>query len=346
MQALRVQTINQKRGTNMEKLLILISMLTSVSAYAAIPITKENYVTAESDWYFSGVQKKAGVNTWMHDDPVSKNNQQVIRSNRDVVYSIAIVDVSKGATFTVPKSDEFQLIHVIDEAHLFHQVVLNGESLHVTANDIVGEYVYLLGRTRDNGDLQNTKARQAKLKFEAKANRPYPAKDFEENEVVAFREMLVVEMNSGKVKVEGHNAFGKTLKDVDPHNYLYAAAYGWGGLPMTTAQYVAVQVKSSECQSWTMPKADLNWENNGFMSATFYGSDGWIKEDDFYISHFAMEKSKDTFSFTTNCVKGPGNATVESGGNFLVRMYLPNDPSAVKKTADVIRSMKGVVKGQ
>ena len=55
---------------------------------------------------------------------------------------------------------------------------------------------------------------------------------------------------------------------------------------------------------------------------------------------------KDTFSFTTNCVKGPGNATVESGGNFLVRMYLPNDPSAVKKTADVIRSMKGVGKGQ
>lgn len=91
----------------------------------------------------------------MHDDPVSKDNQQVIRSNRDVVYSIAIVDVSKGATFTVPSSDEFQLIHIIDEAHLFHQVVLNGESLDVSADDIEGEYVYLLARTRDNGDYKD-----------------------------------------------------------------------------------------------------------------------------------------------------------------------------------------------
>ncbi len=58
--------------------------------------------------------------------PVCIDNQQVIRQNHDVVYSIAFVDVSKGATFTVPKSDEFQIIHVIDEHYLFHQVVKNG----------------------------------------------------------------------------------------------------------------------------------------------------------------------------------------------------------------------------
>ena len=340
------KTINWKRQRNMKNLFILISIFTSMSVSAATPITKENYVIAETDWYFSGVQKKAGVNTWMHDDPVSKDNQQVIRSNRDVVYSIAIVDVSEGATFTVPKSDEFQLIQIIDEAHLFHQVVLNGESLHVSAEDIVGEYVYLLGRTRDNGDLTDTKARQAKLNFEAKANRPYPAKGFAEKDVAAFREMLVNEINSGKVKVTGNNAFGKTLQDVDPHSYLYAAAYGWGGLPMTTAQYVPVQVKSNGCQRWTLPKADLDWENMGFMSATFYGADGWIKEDDFYISHLDMEKTKDTLSFTTNCLKGPSNATVENGGNFLVRMYLPKDPAAVKKTAQMISLIKGVDKKQ
>jgi hypothetical protein len=330
----------------MKRLLSLLVILASVNAFAATPVTKENYVIAESDWYFSGVQNKVGVNTWMHDDPVSKDNQQVIRSNRDVVYSIAIVDVSEGATFIVPNSNEFQLIHIIDEAHLFHQVVLNGETLHVTADDIEGEYVYLLARTRDNGNFKDTKARQAQLRFEAKANRPYPSKGFDENEVIAFREMLVNEINSGKVKVEGHNAFGKTMDDVDPHNYLYAAAYGWGGLPMTTAQYVPVQVKSNKCQRWTVPKPDLNWENKAFMSATFYGSDGWIEEEDFYIPHTDMASTEDTFSFTTNCKKGPGNATVESGGNFLIRMYLPNDPAAVKKTADAISRIEGVNQAQ
>jgi hypothetical protein len=316
-------------------------MPVSALGEAGAPVTMENYVVAESDWYFDGVQKKVGVNVWMHDDPVSKDNQQVIRSNRDVVYSIAIVDVSKGATFTVPKSNEFQAIHIIDEAHLFHQVVLNGQSLTVNSDDIQGEYVYLLARTRDNGDAADTKTRQRALKFEAKADRPYKTKGFDADEVIAFREELVRQVNAGEQPIAGHDAFGKTIADVNPHNYLYAAAYGWGGLPMTTAQYVPLQVSSSDCQSWTLPKPALDWNSNGFMSATFYGADGWIHVDDFYIPHSEMKDNGDTLSFTTNCEKGAGNATVVKGGNFLVRMYLPSDPWKVKETADSMYSVKG-----
>jgi hypothetical protein len=331
----------------MKKPLLLFIFLTlTLVAEVYKPVTMKNYVIAESDWYFNGVQKKAGVNVWMHDNPVSKDNQQVIRSNRDVVYSIAIVDVSKGATFTVPKSNEFQAIHIIDEAHLFHQVVLSGESLEVQANDIEGEYVYLLARTRDNGNLADTKLRQNLLHFDAKAKRPYKAKGFKPEEVVAFREELVRQVNAGEAKVEGHDAFGKTLADVNPHNYIYAAAYGWGGLPMTTAQYVPLQITSDECQQWTLPKPALDWKNNGYMSATFYGADGWIKVDDFYIPHSEMKDNGDTFSFTTNCQKGKGNATVEKGGNLLIRMYLPIDAWEVKKTADKMFKVKGVAIGK
>ncbi|ARN75984.1 DUF1254 domain-containing protein [Oceanicoccus sagamiensis] len=329
------------------KKLLLASVIAaaSVGVIASMPavksVTMENYVVAESDWYFAGVQQKVGVNTWIHDEPVSKEKQQVIRSNRDVVYSIAIVDVSQGATFSVPKSDEFQIIHIIDEAHLFHQVVLNGESLQVNAADIEGDYVYLLARTRDNGDIANTKARQQALKFEAKANRPYESKGFDADEVVSFREELVRQVNAGEQKIAGHDAFGKTLADVNPHNYLYAAAYGWGGLPMTTAQYVPLQIDSEACQVWTFEKPGLDWDNNGFMSATFYGADGWIKVDDFYISHNEMKDEGDSLSFTTNCEKGPGNASVEKGGNLLIRMYLPVDAAEVKKSADAMYSVKG-----
>jgi hypothetical protein len=324
---------------------ILIAFLTSLSLntmVAAVPVTKENYVIAESDWYFMGVQKKVGVNVWIHDDPVSKDSQQVIRSNRDVVYSIAIVDVSEGATFTVPKSNDFQIIQIIDEVHLFHQVVSNGESLTVKESDVEGEYVYLLARTRDNGDFEDTKARQKALKFEAKASRPYTSKGFDEKEVITFREDLVSQINSGEILLEGYKAFGKTLDDVDPEDYLYGAAYGWGGLPMTTAQYVPLQISSEECQSWILPKPDLDWGNYGFMSATFYGSDGWIHEDDFYISHLDMKDNGDSFTFTTNCEKHAGNATVAKGGNFVVRMYLPADPLKVKETATEMAGIKGV----
>lgn len=325
----------------MKKTILSLSLISAFSCIAA-PVTTENYVVAESDWYFDGVQKKAGVNTWMHDDPISLDNQQVIRSNRDVVYSIAIVDVSEGATFTVPASDEFQIIHIIDEHHLFHQVVKNGETLKVSADDIQGEYVYLLARTRDNGDYEDTKKRQAMLKFEANSDRPYESKGFDAEEVIAFREELVRQVNDGEQPIAGHDAFGKTLEDVNPHNYLYAAAYGWGGLPMDTAQYVPLQVTSDKCQSWTIEKPALDWNNNGYLSATFYGADGWVHVEDFYIPHSEMQDNGDSFSFTTNCAQGKGNATVEKGGNFLIRMYLPTDAWLVKEQADNMYSVKGI----
>lgn len=62
----------------------------------------DNYPEAESDWNFLGLQNKVGVNHWLHADPVSKDAQTVIRSNRDVVYSTMVVDVSEGAIFHVP----------------------------------------------------------------------------------------------------------------------------------------------------------------------------------------------------------------------------------------------------
>jgi len=57
-----------------------------------------------------------------------------------------------------------------------------------------------------------------------------------------------------------------------------------------------------------------------------------------------MKDDGDHYSFTTNGNKCPGNATVEKGGNFLIRMCLPNDANAVKKTADILSAIEGVPK--
>jgi len=58
--------------------------------------------------------------------------------------------------------------------------------------------------------------------------------------------------------------------------------------------------------------------------------------------HADMTDKGNSLSFTTNCKKGAGNATVEKGGNLLLRMYLPIDAWEVKKTADAMYSVKGV----
>ena len=193
----------------------------------------------------------------MHDDPVSIDNQQVIRSNRDVVYSIAIVDVSEGATFSVPAAgpdnDQFQLIHIMDENHLFHRVVRRGESITINASDLTtGTHVYLLSRTKDNGDYEDTKRRQAQLEFVAESSKPYRAKGFVEEDVLAYRDQIVANVMAGKTTVLGVDGFGATLNDIKDNDYKHAAAVGWGGLPASTAQYLPAITGqgSTACQTW------------------------------------------------------------------------------------------------
>jgi hypothetical protein len=74
------------------------------------PVTRENYVQAETDLYLYEQQEKTGVNNFEHADMVTKENQVIIRSNRDVVYSRAIVDISEGVTFSIPPRKAFQVI--------------------------------------------------------------------------------------------------------------------------------------------------------------------------------------------------------------------------------------------
>ena len=140
--------------------------LTTNAASTFIPVTDQNYVQAETDWNFAGLQAKAEINTWIHKGVVTKDSQTIIRSNADVVYSIALVDVSKGVTFTVPKRENgaLQLIHYIDENHLTHGVVYAGESKTVSSKDLTGgDYVYILARTKVSDSLEERPKRLSAL---------------------------------------------------------------------------------------------------------------------------------------------------------------------------------------
>jgi hypothetical protein len=305
----------------------------------------DNYVVAETDWYFNGVQQKVGVNTWMHDDPVSIDNQQVIRSNRDVVYSIAIVDVSEGATFTVPaigpRNKLFQIIHIIDENHLFHKVVRRGESVTINADDLTtGTHVYLLSRTKDNGDFEDTKRRQALLEFSAHSSKPYQSKGFSEKDVFAYRNQLVTNLMTGKTVATGLDGFGATLSDIKDNDYKHAAAVGFAGLPASIAQYLPAIVGqgSTKCQTWTVPNPDLDDETRGgFWSITTYSAEGWIDTDSFYLSGENMQDNGDgTSTAYFNCPDIANSFKVTEGWTGVARFFEPADVQESLKYLDKI----------
>jgi len=330
--------------------LVLLALLTLTSGWLTacrstpgVHVSKENYVVAETDWYFSEQQARGPVNTFTHNPPVSIENQDIIRSNRDVMYSIAVVDITEGATLTVPEREAFQIIHVMDEKHLTHRVISAGESVTITPDDLTGgTHVYLLARTKITDDMEESLAAQRAMKIEAASATPYPSKGFDEDEVVALRNSLTAEFVAGEVKIIEHESFMPTLADADPTSYLYAAAVGWGGLPSHTAQYLpTVKGQGGTLpQSYTMPRPDLDWEHGGFFSLTTYDADGWIVEENFYVDHTGMQDNGDSFTIYVNCPDEEGSITVQEGWTGVFRFYLPRNELEFIEFIESIRALE------
>jgi len=79
-----------------------------------------NFVRAESDRYFDDlVARSGGVNRWHHArEPAPIDKQIVVRMNRDTLYSDAILDVSQGATVSMPDAGgRHQTTMVVDQDH-------------------------------------------------------------------------------------------------------------------------------------------------------------------------------------------------------------------------------------
>jgi hypothetical protein len=86
-----------------------------------LKVTPETYIRAESDRQFGEVAKMAGgVNRLYHfRRPTPLDKQNVVRMNRDTLYSMGVVDTSEGATITIPElpKDRYASVYLVDNDH-------------------------------------------------------------------------------------------------------------------------------------------------------------------------------------------------------------------------------------
>lgn len=303
---------------------------TAVETPVKTPVTWENYVAAETEIYFNEVMDQVGVNTFIHNDAVSIENQNIIRSNRDVYYSLAIVDVSEGATLTVPASDNFQIIHVMDENHLLHAVVDAGESkTFKTGVNVDTNFVYLLARTKIGTQPEQSKAQQQLLKIEANSAKPYVGERFDAEEAIAFRAEVLNKVLAGEVPVPtAVGGFRETYSEEFDNDYVSSAAVGWGGLPPTEANYAPAIVGQggTECSQVTFPVPTLQYDNKAYYSITTYDLAGWVATDNFYIGNDDMQQNDDgTATVYFNCPDIENSLTVVEDWTAVYRMYRPVD---------------------
>jgi hypothetical protein len=112
-------------------ILILMTAIAVASVHAKdiaqpVIVNVENFVRAETSAQFDRILQMTGsINEFVHlREPTPLAKQNVIRMNRDTLYSATIVDISKGATLTVPDAGgRYLSIMVVNEDHYINKVI-------------------------------------------------------------------------------------------------------------------------------------------------------------------------------------------------------------------------------
>ncbi|MBD8078397.1 DUF1214 domain-containing protein [Cellulosimicrobium arenosum] len=295
---------------------------------APVKVTFDSFPQAETAGYFRKQLQKAPVNTYFHNRvPVNVENQVIIRSNVDLIYSYAVVDVSEEATFHVARSEEYQIDQIIDENHYTVGVVYPGETLTLRRSDLSsGTHVYILGRTATTGGVERAHELQDARRITAATANPYVGVDYDQESLETVR----AEIESRAAEADFSKGFG-TPQTTEPFHHVMASELGWGGLPPQHAQYYQGRTTASGHDAWTFPVPSLDDDHNGYFSVIKYDEKGWLDVERPCLSGPELARNDDgtiTVWFGDERVTGKPNVIETTEGQeyfFAIRLYRPKD---------------------
>jgi len=294
-------------------------------------VNVDNFVRAETAFQIDrALAATGGINKWGHNrQPTELDKQNVIRMNRDTLYSTAIVDISKGATLTLPDpGDRYMSLMVVNEDHYINRIFHKGGTYELTMDEFDTPYVMLVGRTLANPvdpeDVKAANALQDRMKIEAASSTPYTHPDYDQASYEAVYKQLL-ELSKGMP--DSKRTFGRK-EEVDAVRHLLGTAFGWGGLPEYEAFYVT-RGEPRKAGDYTLTVKDVPVD--GFWSISIYNKDGYFEPneyDSYSINNLTARPDKDgsiTLHFGTDPAGKDNFLYVMDGWNYAVRLYQPHD---------------------
>jgi hypothetical protein len=292
-------------------------------------VNVDNFARAESNRMFAFVLKDSGaVNAWVHNrEPTPVDHQPVIRQNRDTLYSAAIVDISNGATLTIPDAGgRYLSVMPVNQDHYVNTVFHEPGDHELTLDAFDTPYLLLAARIlvdpADPNDVATVNALQDQLRVQAGSAEPFVVPDYDEDSLTATRQALL-ELAKGLGGFD--RAFGRR-EAVDPVRHLIGSAAGWGGLPEEEAYYVNVN-PGLPVGEYQLTVGDVPVD--GFWSISLYNPAGYFEANEqnaYSVNNITATPNSDgtvTVHFggcraaRTNCLP------IMDGWNYIVRLYRP-----------------------
>jgi hypothetical protein len=283
-----------------------------------------NFVRAETDLAIKKIHGLVGFGKWFHiRQPVPLDQQEVIRMNRDTLYSGAILDLSVPATVTLPDTGgQYQSLQVIDQDHYSFAKTTPG-TYELTEENVGTRFAYLTARTfLDPNDVAAANALQDGMRIDGGGAGPLEIPDWDVDQLLIARDAL---NTLAKLGASNEGAFG-TRDEVDPIKHLVFAAAGWGGMPLLNTVAVLDSVADNDGRPHVLTVGDV--PVRAFWSIIVYDTDGYIpvNETGVYSYNNATAEPNPDGSITIHLGGDPDQINylpITDGWNYAIRMYEP-----------------------
>ncbi len=297
---------------------------------ASETVTVDNYARAESDRTFQAYVDIGGFGKFVHFPDVTPiDKQDVIRMNRDTLYSIGVFDLTTPVTITKPDTNgRFQSLQIVNQDHSMLPSENGPGEFTYTQEQIGTRYLFLLFRTfldpNDPEDIKAAHAAQDAIIVTQEDAGSFKVQDWDLDSMAMIRDAGNV---LAATAADSSGFFGDRSK-MSPLDHLMGTASGWGGNPKEAAMYFFM---TPEKNDGTTPHSVTAKDVpvDGFWSITMYNKDGFMEANDAeaYSFNNVTSKRNDDDSITINfggCDDGRVNCLpITEGWNTIVRLYVP-----------------------
>ena len=311
--------------------LLLVPACAQAQAASPVAVTAENFPRAESDTYFSGIVQRGGFGQFEVNREVTPiDKQNVVRMNRDTLYSAAVFDLDAGpVTLTVPDAGKrFVSVQVINEDQYTPEVIYKPGPHTLTRQKVGTRYVATAIRVlvdpNDPEDLKKAHAVQDAFKISQKNKGKFEVPNWDPVSQKKVREALV---SLADTLPDTKRMFGPKSQ-VDPVRRLIGSASAWGGNPEKDALYLNVLPARND--GTTVHKLTVkDVPVDGFWSISLYNAKGYYEANPLNAYTFNSVTSKKGADGSTTVQFGgcdgkvPNCLPIMPGWNYMVRLYRP-----------------------